>query len=114
MGVEKIVLSPEQAVKAAQALGQTLENLIDSQNAPQASEAPKAPEAPKQKWKFVKLFAVAQELNFKDGSSFQFRLKRLNDKSGFDVTSELVTEDAVLAENLRSLAPGFGVVEVKV
>jgi len=73
--------------------------------------APPAPEAVKPRWKFVKLHAPGQELVFKDGSRFTFR-KVQGINSTFWPNSDLITEDEKLAENLRQLPAGFGVVEV--
>jgi hypothetical protein len=72
--------------------------------------SPPAPE-PKPRWKFAKLHCVGQELTFKDGTSFTFPLRHRQDRT-FSPTSEIVTEDAKLAENLRQLHAGYGVVEV--
>jgi hypothetical protein len=72
-----------------------------------------SPPAPEQKprWKFAKLHCVGQELVFKDGTVFTFPLRHRQDRT-FSPTSEVVTEDAKLAENLRQLPAGYGVVEV--
>ncbi len=66
------------------------------------------------KWKFIKNYGVAQELKFKDGSSFTFRLIERNDGSGYMTNSFVVTEDETLAKNLRELGknPHSAVVEV--
>jgi hypothetical protein len=73
-----------------------------------------SPPAPEQKprWKFAKLHCVGQELVFKDGTSFTFPLRQRQDRT-FSSTSEVVTEDEKLAENLRQLPAGYGVVEVQ-
>lgn len=75
--------------------------------------APPAPEAVKPRWKFAKLFVVGQELVFKDGTKFTFPLKQRQDRT-FSPSSEVVIEDVKLAENLRNLPAGFGVVEASV
>ena len=73
--------------------------------------APPAPEERKPRWKFVKLHGVGQELRFKDGTSFTFRMVQGRDGSYWS-NSDVTTEDEKLAENLRSLPASFGVVEV--
>jgi hypothetical protein len=74
--------------------------------------SPPAPETRKPRWKFVKLSCVGQELVFKDGTSFTFPLRQRQDRT-FHPNSEYVTEDEKLAENLRQLPAGYGVVEVQ-
>jgi hypothetical protein len=73
-----------------------------------------SPPAPEQKprWKFAKLHCAGQELEFKDGTSFTFPLRHRQDRT-YSPTSEVVIEDAKLAENLRRLPAGYGVVEVQ-
>jgi len=73
-----------------------------------------APQAPAQvSWRFVKQHTPGQVLRFKDGSEFKFRLIKSNDGSGFCPSSNVDTTDEKLAENLRSLSSGYGVVEIK-
>ena len=74
--------------------------------------SPPAPEV-KPRWKFAKLHCVGQELVFKDGTKFTFPLRHRQDRT-FSSTSEIVTEDAKLAENLRQLPVGYGVAEASV
>jgi hypothetical protein len=84
--------------------------------APERVKVPAEKPAPvKKKWKFIKLHGVAQELRFKDGSSFKFRLIKLNDGSGYATTSVVETEDKTLADNLKALEKtgDYGVKEIK-
>lgn len=67
----------------------------------------------KPRWKFAKLHCVGQELVFKDGTVYTFPLRHRQDRT-FSPSSEIVTEDEKLAENLRQLPAGYGVVEVSV
>lgn len=120
------------AVQAVEAdLAKLTEAATTVQDAPAAPEAPAAtdtvqvapparpdgqplvPTPPKQ-YKFVKLFCVAEELMFKDGSTFTFRLIMRNDGTGYAGSSFEVTTDETLANNLRETAknPVHGVTEV--
>jgi hypothetical protein len=107
-------VEPKQVIKpgAARAQAQTPQN----PEAVTPVETPAAtPEAPKkEQWKFIKLRGPSQKLRFKDGSEYQFRLIQKNDGSGYCETSWVITDDRKLAENLRTLPTGFGVVEVKI
>jgi hypothetical protein len=77
---------------------------------------PPVEEERKPRFRFVKQHGVAQKLRFKDGTEFSFRRIKLNDGSGIAPSSEVVTEDATLAKNLRALAKtgDYGIVEIKI
>lgn len=109
---EKQVLKPDEALQKVNAGPVT-----DPVSEQPTTEAPEVkPTSKKPRWKFVKRFGVADKLVFPDGSEFKFRLIRLNDGSGYCSSSEVITEDEKLAENLREIAktPETGVVEVKI
>jgi len=74
------------------------------------------PAPPKARWKFVKNFGAAEVIRFRDGSTFQFRLVRRNDGSGYQPSAQVETGDKILAQKLREAAkaPGLGLVEVKI
>lgn len=93
-----------------------LEDIVDQpltqETAPEQTQ-PAAGPVKKTRWTFVKQHGVTQNLVFRDKSTFKFPLIPLNDNSGFAVTSEVTIDDEKLANNLRSLPAGAGVVEVK-
>ena len=70
---------------------------------------------PLPKFHFVKLFGVADEIKFKDGTKFKFRLIERNNGAGYASNSFLKTDDEKLAENLRSAAinKALGIAEIK-
>ncbi len=112
MATEKEVVAPAAAVRKA--AGPVAE--VPVETVPPVVEAPKAaePAKPVTKWKFVKNFGVADVLTFKDGTDFQFRAIQRNDGFGYMTNSFVVTEDKILADNLREFAKNrhSGVIEV--
>lgn len=85
-------------------------------NNPSAAKAGEKPVPPKARWRFVKNFGPADVIRFRDGSTFQFRLIKRNDGSGYQAGSQVDTDNEGLARKLREAAKNsaLGLVEVAI
>lgn len=73
---------------------------LEAEQQKKPSVVPKA----RGKYRFAKVWGVAETLTFKDGTSFTFPLIRRNNAPGYSPTSSIETNDEVLAKNLREAA----------